>query len=334
MTISSLFTSHEKLFVDWMMHHKFNDEIQAEPRFPQSNQDTVWESYYTISQPLPPLKELPIEVLRQKRLDRIAGVLISEAPEMDGTGRPVRRAKKQKYQIVHGPLIQTVEKKSAAELVKYGNFWGRTHFIETQKQTGYFLVDGWLVVSVPENPDEREFEFNSDTEITVVHKFDGAQDPVSSEIAKTVNAWFKWQNNKLSKLFMMSLGAAAMLSLSVIALGNQQHLAGKLLSRAFLVTSLVMQSLVLFAGYKFYQLNRLEESMSSIKDLGNWVHCIRYCAVIYPASSIDAPIDKFFTPREISGLEHLRQNTDTSIRGYISRFFSRISCLPLRSTRV
>ena len=342
MTISSLFASHENLFAKWMMHHKFNDEIQEEPRFPQSNQDDVWESYYTISQTLPPVEELPIEELRKRRVDRINGITISEAPAMDGTGRPVsqrqsRRVQKSEpvYQIVHGPDIQKVEKKDSSELVKYGNFWGQTRFVTTDKQTGHFLVDGWLVVSVPEHPDVKEFEFNSDTEITVFHKFDEAeQDPVSNEIAKTVHHWFTWQNTKLSNLLMMSFGAAVMLSLSVIALGNQHHLAGKLLTRAFLASAIAMQSLALYAGIKLYQLQHLQEKMSLIRDIGHWVLQIRQFAPHYPVSSIGAPIDKFFTPREIFGLNYLRKNTDVSIRGYISRFFSRISCLPLRSTRV
>jgi hypothetical protein len=48
MSIRSIFTSHEKLFGEWMMNHAFNQEIQAEPRFPGENQDLVSHSYFTI----------------------------------------------------------------------------------------------------------------------------------------------------------------------------------------------------------------------------------------------------------------------------------------------
>jgi hypothetical protein len=340
MSIQSLFTSHEKLFNEWLMHHEFNNQIQAEPRFSGYNQDDVYESYYTIPKETPPVKgPLPAE-LRKIWGDRFneKGIPISVAPnvKMDGAGQPIIQDPEAKpiYRILHGPEVQAVEKKDSPVVVKYGNFCGRTYFTVTNRLTDYFLVDGWLVVSIPENQDEKAFKIDSDTEITVVHKFDGAKDPVSSEIAKKVQNWFAWHRSKLLNVFMITFSASVMLSLSVIALGTQHHLAGKLLSRALLVSSIAMQGMFLYVGYKYYRIYLLEEKMSSIKNLGHWVKQIRQSVVYYPVSSIGAPIDKFFPPKELFGLIYLREHTDISIKGYIRRFFRSISCWPTLSTRV
>lgn len=331
--MTTIFTSYEKLFATWMMHHDLNHRIEVEPRFPGCDQTQVMRSYYTVPEEVPAPKELPVEELRKRRVARFVGASsLQLAIANVNTGQKDKTVQKPKpiYVLIHGPQVQRVEKITDAEEVKYGHFWGRTHFAATTKQTGYFLVDGWLVASIPKEVDEEKFEFNSEAEITVRHKMDGAEDPVSSEIIQTVNTWFVRHHRKLSTALTFSLGAALVLSVSVIALRGQPHLIAKLLSRILLVASFAMQSLCLYAGFQLYQLNQLQGKMNSIFDLGHWVCYVRFFAWAYPAASIGAPINDLFHPIELQNLNHMR-NIDRSIRGTVSRFFKRIARNPSRA---
>ena len=47
MTISSPFASHERLFAEYLVQHPFNDEIHAEYRCPEVDQDHILEAYFT-----------------------------------------------------------------------------------------------------------------------------------------------------------------------------------------------------------------------------------------------------------------------------------------------
>lgn len=312
--MTAIFTSYEKLFATWMMHHQLNDAIEVEPRFPGSDQERVARSYYTSPEEVPPPKELSIEELRKKRLAHLNKPYKRETTyflsgqssqptngNVDGTTLQVQQKEQPEpiYRIIHGLEVQAVEKNTAAEVVKYGNFSGRTYFATTTKQTGYFLVDGWLVVSVPkEEANEEPFELNSDDVITIHHKFDGAENSVSHEVMITVQTWFVRQSEKLFSALIVSFGAALLLSLSVIALHNQTMFAAGVLSRIFLVASFAMQSLCLYVGFQFSRLYQLKEEMSGVNDLGHWVEKVRFFAGNYPALSSGAPIDKFFTPGE------------------------------------
>jgi|GEM_PF-1970732 len=312
--MTTIFTSYEKLFATWIMHHQLNDAIEVTNRFPGCDQEQVARSYYTSPEEMSPPKELPIEELRNKRVAHFKKLregqvtyFLSEQSsqptngKVDDTNQQAQQKEQPEpiYDFVHGLEVQAVEKNTAAEEVKYGNFWGRTYFVTTTKQTGYFLVDGWLVVSVPkEEANEEPFELNSGGEITVCHKFDGAENAVSNKVMITVQTWFTRQREKLFSALIVSFGTALLLSLSVIALHNQPMFAADLLSRIFLVASFAMQSLCLYVGFQLSRLYQLEEKMSGMNDLGHWVKTVRVFTGIYPKLSSGAPIDKFFTPTE------------------------------------
>jgi len=309
MSIRSLFNSQEKLFAEWMMGHEFNHNIQAELRFSGCNPDSVKDHYYTIPREGPPIEQLSIRKLREKRLKYFDKSPKAEEVKKDGMDRPRPESQKQSpvYQLVHGPVIQKIEKNNALEVVRYGNFCGRTHFKVTKKQTGYFLVDGWVVVSVPKIPDEKEFKF-SGSQLTVVHQFQGVDDPVSAEIQKKVSDWFSRQRIKLAAVCLLSFGAAVMVTHSLTVFNDQAHLNGGLLLRAVLVSSIAMQALGLCSGIKLVQLYFLEEKMA-LSDLGQWVYRIQRFAEDYPSLPIGDQIRKFFTPKALNWLDFLRKNT-------------------------
>ncbi|HEX4839014.1 MAG TPA: hypothetical protein VFU89_01075 [Rhabdochlamydiaceae bacterium] len=326
--MTTIFTSYEKLFATWIMHHQLNDAIEVTDRFPKCDQDHVFENYYTIPEEMLPPKEIDedeLVKLCQKRVtyfkndqilkraqegksDLIRQVQLSDdessvpsGSSNDDTNQQVQQKEQPEpiYDFVHGLEVQAVEKNTAAEMVKYGNFWGRTHFVTTAKQTGYFLVDGWLVVSVPtEETNEEPLELNFDDTITIHHKFDIAENSVSNKVRTTVQTWFARQREKLFSALIVSFGTALLLSLSVIALHNRPMFAADLLSRIFLVASFAMQSLCLYVGFQLFRLYQLEETTSGMNDLGHWVKTVRVFAGIYPKLSSGAPIDKFFTPVE------------------------------------
>ncbi|HEX2580308.1 MAG TPA: hypothetical protein VHK67_07900 [Rhabdochlamydiaceae bacterium] len=334
--MTTIFTSYEKLFASWIMHHKLNDVIEAEPRFPKCDQDLVCDSYYTIPKKMPAPKKLDDNELVklcqrrvafyknnqifQRKESKVDNTIRQAQPSpgdrtetnngnVDDTTQQVQQKEQPEpiYSFVNGLEVQAIEKSSVAEEVKYGDFWGRTYFVTTTQQTGYFLIDGWLVVSIPkEETNEEPFELDSDDTMTIYHKFDVAEDPVSDAVMSKVHTWFGLQREKLSEALKVSFGIAFLQLLSVIALSNQPMVAAHVLSRVFLVASFAMQSLSLYIGFQLYRLYQLEEKMSGVNNLGDWVKTVRVCAGKYPKLSEEAPIDKFFTPREQQFLNHHR----------------------------
>lgn len=329
MSIGSLFTSHEQLFASWMMHHVFNNEIHTELRFSQQSAYEVQEAYFTVPEPLDPVKGLPVEDLREKRVIYFTSgadgpfVVVQDCPDK----KKIKHApkKKQVYQIVHGNVVEKVEKLIHPEIAKYGNLWSHSKFKISDKATGYYLVEGWLVVSIPEKKEEKKFAMEHGDEITVTYKFEGAEDPIAARISAYLRRWFAYHREKLWIVFATCLSSAVVLSLSALALGNSDNLYSTLFSKALLIGAIAMKAMVLYTGIKLYKLHDLENTMlGSIHNLGHWVQQIRHFATSYPALSGGAPIAQFFTEQE---LDRIQSWIDTSITGYVRRFFERTSCL-------
>jgi hypothetical protein len=362
MSILSIFTSHEKLFAAWMMHYKFNQEIKAEPCFPEENQDEVQESYYTVAESSPTpvkLSEEEKEAIRKVWLRRMGMHLVGSEKEEErkkklglsehsvtldfanvtrtnGGPRQDKYVPKQKptYQIVHGPAIQTVEKKAFLESVKYGNFWGRTCFTATEKQTGYFLLNGWLVVSVPKIIKVKPFEFYDGNEtITVVHQYDenlvGEDlDPVARKIAGHIKEWFNWQTEKLLIVAKASLAGATLFSVILSALGKPDHLAGELFGLALAISGIATYAMAFYSSVKLYQLHCFKDKMNSIQNLGDWVQHVRRSVINYPDLFERAlNIYKFFTSGEQVLIMRSAKSAGTSVAGYARRFFQKIPIL-------
>ncbi len=226
------------------------------------------------------------------------------------------------YQIVHGPVVQKVEKKSAVENVKYGDFWGQTRFTVTKKRTGYFLVEGWLVVSVPEKIKDRPFEINKEDEITVVHKLDESFGSVaSSKINGYIQEWFSCEIEKLSIVSAASFSGATLFSALVPTLAKSDNLAGQLLALALVTSCVAMAAMVIYSGVKLYNLYCLKEKMDYIQNLGDWVSQIRYSALEYPDLSNKAhSIQNFFTPQEQKAIPAI---DEYNRMGYIRRLFNK-----------
>jgi hypothetical protein len=309
---TAYFTSHEKLFAEWMMQHEFNQEIQAEPRFPGCDQYEVTKGYYTTpDKPSPvryPSKEEKIKIGEYYSKEAIlkrqeAGSQVKPTLESDESSSEYHEAipmKTRAFKIVHGPMVQAVEKKSSAIFEKYGDFWGMTRFAVAEKHTGYFLVDGWLVVSIPEVEKDNPFEVNDDIDITVALKYDEGPDPVASKISAYMLSWFAFQGAKVLIVFTISLVGAVIFVMTGFALGNSSHLVGQLTSRAFLIGSIAMQAMVFYSGIKLYRLLYFTNKMSSIKNLGDWVLQIRHSAKAYPDQIIESfdRSGQFFTESE------------------------------------
>ena len=342
MTIRALFTSHEKVFEEWMLDHKFNQEIEVEPRFPKVNQDEVQDSYFTVPKesPLPRCpKGEELKTIRSKRSfyyskeefekrekalshheERIPSSTsdsISTHQRMDSAAESgsdegpweyqyVR--KNIRYHIVHGPVVQKVEKKSSIESVQYGNFWGRTYFAVTKKQTGYFLVSGWLVVSVPKKIIEEEpFEVNDGDEITVIHKFDEGfdvdSDPVASKIVTYIEQWFDYQRGKFWIVGGTSFVGALASAVIIPLLGAIDHWAGVWFRLALIITDIALCAMGFYTCVKLYQLYCFQDKMRSINNLGNWVGQVRHFVFEDPDLFAQASrIHKFFTSREQEAL--------------------------------
>jgi hypothetical protein len=329
MGIRSIFTSHEKLFAEWMIQHEFNQEIQAEPRFTdEKDLNMIMESYYTPPEKSPsviptideketirqvrlahlniPLKNEK-EALRKETLD-LSRDQSSGLDDITKTARSVAQHDKlvsmQKPNSPipeHGPVVQAVEKKSSPENVNYGNFWGRSYFTATVKQTGYFLVDGWLVVSVPEKIKERAYEINDDVDITVTLKLNEGLDPIVSKITGYIKDWFQQQREQLSTVSAASIAGSVLFSVLVRYFGNIDSLPGVLLGRSLVIGSIAMYAMVFYSAVKLYQLNGFKDKMNSVKNLGDWVKQVRRFGLDYPelATSGRSDIDKFLTPKEI-----------------------------------
>jgi hypothetical protein len=349
------------------MQHAFNQEIQAEPRFPEIYQDKVRDSYYTplekslVVKPSEREKEalrqkwladrnMPLETekeaLRKEKLglsrDQSIGFndVTRNASFVAQYDKLVSMQKSISQTPEHGPVVQTVEKKSSPDDVKYGNFWGRTCFTATgKKQTGYFLIDGWLVVSLPKDLKENRYEINDDTDITVTVKLDEGPDPVATKIALYIQDWLMQKNGKLLTVSGASVAGATFFSmLAPRDLDVNANLAVQLVGLAFVVGCIAMYAMVFYSGVKLYQLHCFRDKMHSIRNLGDWVVQIRRSAVDYPDLFVKAPScigEKFFTSDERSAVTDIdRMNADTSVSGYVRRFFSRNSRFPLRSTKV
>jgi hypothetical protein len=312
MSIRSIFTSHEKLFAEWMMHHAFNQEIQSEPRFSGYDQDNVRKSYYTIPDESPPLrypsKEVKAKIGEYYSKEAIlkrqeAGSQVEPISESDESSSEYEKAvpkPRSVFQIVDSPLVQAVEKKTSAQFEKYSNFWGMTCFAIAEKHTGYFLVDGWLVVSIPTVEKENPYEVNDDIDITVAVKYDEGPDPVANRISAYILSWFAFQSVKLLIVFTTCLVGAAVFVMTGFALGNNSHLVGQLTSRAFLIGSIAMQAMVFYSGIKLYRLLYFTDKMNSIKNLGDWVLQIRKSAKTYPDQIVESfdRSGQFFTEGE------------------------------------
>ena len=358
MGIRSIFTSHEKLFAEWMMQHEFNQEIQAEPRFSEEkNQNLVMESYYTISKKSPSViptineneairqarltgfnisapteKELAREEARKSKLGLSSQSINLDLNDINnGARRQVELVPKKKFIStslipVHGQVVETVEKTSSVKDVQYGDFWGRTNFAKTEKKhTGYFLIDGWLVVSVPEKIKERLYEINDDIDITVAIKYDEGLDPVASKIAGYIKDWFQHQREQLATVSAACIAGSALFSVLVRYFGDIDSLPGMLLGLSLVISSIAMYAMVFYSGVKLYQLYGFREKMNSVKNLGDWVKQVRCFARDYPGLGTSGlpDIDKFLTPKEFG----LIINPDRNVQTYARRFFQKISGL-------
>lgn len=203
--------------------------------------------------------------------------------------------------------------------MKYGNFWGRTCFtVIEKKQTGFFLVDGWLVVSVPENKKDNFYEINDDIDITIALKLDEGPDPVASKIARYIQDWLMQQKEKLSIVSAASVAGATFFSV-LAPRGKIDDLAGFVLTTC----CIAMYAMVFYSGLKLYQLHCFRDKLNSIKNLGDWVQQIRRSACAYPdlfrGVSI-LKVEKFFTTRE---QVIISKNSDTSVRDYVRQFFQK-----------
>jgi hypothetical protein len=318
MAISSLFTFPERLFAKYLVEHPFNDEIHAEYRCPGVNQDYVRTAYFTLEDDKE-IQELDINQLREKRVARFdKGLVLPKAPvlstaevQADVDSHQLKQVKNEKkvYYIVHGPLVDKVEKTAHRVSVKYGNLVGQSHFQITKKSTGYHLIEGWLVVSIPAKIEEKEpFEFNDEIEITVVHQFNEDIDPVSSKISGYVQSWFNLQSEKLWIAFTASVVGSALFSLTVIALGHPDHFAGRLFSRTLVIGAVSMLAMVLYSGVKLYKLLLFKEKMLFIDNLGDWVQQVRLSICNYPELCINAShLDRFFTPKNQQAIRAIRE---------------------------
>jgi hypothetical protein len=334
MSIRSLFTSHEELLAHWMMHLPFNDQIHAELRFPKEDSTKVQNAYFTPPEELGPPVELTEHQRKEvatKRLIRFADAPaepLNEVVEGPMRNKVKRLSKKTPfYQIVHREIVEKVEKLIFPKHAKYGNFWGRSHYKISDKSTDFYLIEGWLVVFIPEKKEEKKFEMEHGEEISVIHKFEGAEDPIGTRLSLYLQSWFAFHKEKLWIVFATCLSSTMVLSLTALALANSHNFYSTLFSRALLIGAIAMKTMVLYTGIKLYKLHHLEyTTLGRIHNLGDWVQQVRMSAGAYPTLSADARIGRFFTQKELLSIMGLMRK-DTTITGYIRRFFDRNSCL-------
>jgi hypothetical protein len=295
MSIRSLFTSHERLLAEWMMNHEFNREIQAKHRFPNRNQEEVKKSYYTLpkeSQVRVPSREEK-EAIYKRTLAHLGG---KEIPEFEVPRAEDVPEQKPVYQYAHGGRVEHVEKKSSLQNVNYGDFWGRTYFTDTKKQTGYFLVDGWLVVSAAQKVEDKPYEVNSGDEITIVHKFDQELDAVPSKMVRYIQSWFHHQGTNLTFAAQASFAGSAVFS----AITAKMYISDRaeLPELVLVIGCIAMYALTAWICCKQYQLHYLKGKMDEIQNLGHWVAQMRVFKAIYPDLLVSPHAAKFFVSKD------------------------------------
>jgi hypothetical protein len=318
MTISSLFASQERLFAQYLVNTSFNDEIHAEYRCPGADQDQLLDAYFTPAESDKEIQELESEELKRRRVVHFTSLARRQPlprEELKAAEEQQVESKEKVFQLVHGPVVDRVEKTAHPVSVDYGNFWGQSRFQITNKSTGYYLLEGWLVVSIPESQKEDPLELKDGSETTtVVYKFDGAQDPVSNKISGYVQSWFDRQSEKLWSAFTASVVGSALFSLTVIALGHTDHFAGQLFSRTLVIGAVAMLAMVLYLGVRLYKLHLFKEKMLFIDNLGCWVQQVRLSIGDYPELCIGAPhIDKFFSPKNQRVIRDIRADTTIKV---------------------
>lgn len=334
MAIRSLFTSNERLFAEWIVHHKFNEEIQAEPFFLEESANIK----------LPTEKEK--EFMAKARLKLLEGKKREAEKEPDvslsdgsssgfacvNIGKIVHK-RNFTYKLEHCPVIQNVEKQNTATNKLYGDVWLKSHFQMTEKKTGSFLVDSWLVVSLPKkvkeespfiiNHDEINDEIYGSTEFSVTYRLDDNLDPVESKIAGYIKSWFESQSEKLLIASKTCAAGATLFTVVVSILGKSKHLADGLFGIALVISCIAMYAMSFYSGVKLYQLSYFKEEIDSGKNLGNWVQRVRSSANAYPdLVPFGSNVSKFFTPEERASM--IITNMTANKKGYIRRFFQRV----------
>jgi hypothetical protein len=139
--------------------------------------------------------------------------------------------------------------------------------------------------------------------------------------------WFAFHKERLWIVFATCLSSAVLFSLTALALGNSDNFYSALFSKALLIGAIAMKAMILYTGIKLFKLQDLEDTtLARIHNLGDWVQQVRISACAYPTLLGDARIARFFTPKEHLSILYVIDE-DTSITGYIRRFFERTSCL-------